>query len=395
MGRITVRDLYETAPEAELLIADADRQGAAALARAYRDDRVGATFADATRSRQLTGILRGAFAVVNAVQFELNLHVMQAALAAGCHYIDLGGLFHMTRQQLRLDRPFRQAGLTALLGIGAAPGITNVLARRAAERLDCVTEIHFKLGAHSATRFDAPPVLPVSYSLQTVLQEFALRPAVFTGGRMRFVEPLSGEVDEEFPAPVGRQRPMYTLHSEVATIPRTYRSKGVREVSFRIAFGPEAKAKIRFLRDLGLASEEPVRVGGRPVVPRGLLMALARKLPKPRAKGPLRECEVIRTVVKGEREGDPVVWTLDCVGRGIRRWGVGFDLNTGAPPSIAAQLLARGAIVARGAVPPEVAVPPLPFFRELRRRGMVLRERVVTGGPDARRSVPARALGAG
>jgi saccharopine dehydrogenase-like NADP-dependent oxidoreductase len=55
---------------------------------------------------------------------------------------------------------------------------------------------------------------------------------------------------------------------------------------------------------------------------------------------------------------------------------MGIDVDTGCPPSIAMQMLARGDITARGVLPPEVAVPVAPFVRELARRGMTIRRRV-------------------
>ena len=60
---------------------------------------------------------------------------------------------------------------------------------------------------------------------------------------------------------------------------------------------------------------------------------------------------------------------------GMPAWGVGLDIDTGAPPSIAAQMLASGEITARGAVAPENAVPPERFFRHLKRRGMTVKTR--------------------
>lgn len=56
-------------------------------------------------------------------------------------------------------------------------------------------------------------------------------------------------------------------------------------------------------------------------------------------------------------------------------WGIGLDIDTGSPPSIAAQMLARGEIEVRGAVPAEVAVDPKPFFAELEKRKMKVRYR--------------------
>lgn len=373
MGRITVRDLFETASDAEIFIADYNLKSAQKLARSYRSPRVKAAFVDVLDLQATSRLLLGAFAVINSVQYEYSLHVMKAALKAGANYLDLGGLFHMTRKQLKLHSQFKKAGLTAILGIGAAPGITNVLARFAADQLDQVREIHIRLGSMDETKVANPAPLSSSYSIQTILEEFSYPPAVFTRGKFRFVEPMSGEEEVIFPAPVGRQYPMYTIHSEVATLPLTYRDKGIREVSFKIAFDRDFTAKVRFLRDVGLASEEPCAVKGVKVVPRDLLVELIRALPKPVTRGPLKEYEIIRVVVKGKKDGKVQTWIVDCHTRGMPKWSIGLDIDTGSPPSIAAQMLAAGKIKARGAVPAEVAIEPKLFFAELKRRKMEVR----------------------
>jgi len=379
MGRITVRDLFETARDSEILVADYNFKKAQKLARSYHSPRVKAAFVDVLDLQATARLLRGAFAVINSVQYEYNLHVMKAALKAGTHYLDLGGLFHMTRKQLKLHSRFKRSGLTAILGIGAAPGITNVLARFAADQLDRVREIHIRLGSVDKTKILNPPPLSSSYSIQTILEEFSYPPAVFTKGEFKFVQPMSGEDEIIFPAPVGRQYPMYTIHSEVATLPLTYRNKGIREVSFKIAFDRDFTGKVRFLRDIGLASEKPATVKGIKVVPRDLLVRLIRDLPKPTVKGPIREYEVIRVVAKGKKNGEAQTRIVDCHTRGMPKWGIGLDIDTGSPPSIAAQMLARGEIKVRGAIPAEVAVDPMPFFAELKKRNMEVRYRRLTG----------------
>lgn len=379
MGRITVRDLFETAVDAEILIADYNLESAQKLARSYRSPRVKAAFVDVLDLQATSRLLRGAFAVINSVQYEYNLHVMKAALRARTHYLDLGGLFHMTRRQLKLHSRFKKAGLTAILGIGAAPGITNVLARFAADQLDRVREIHIRLGSIDETKVINPPPLASSYSIQTILEEFSYPPAVFTTGRFKFVEPMSGEEEVIFPAPVGRQYPMHTIHSEIATLPLTYKNKGISEVSFKIAFDRDFTEKVRFLRDVGLASEKPVAVKGVKVAPRDLLVRLIRTLPKPVTRGPLKEYEIIRVVVKGKKDGKAQTWIVDCHTRGMPKWGIGLDIDTGSPPSIAAQMLAAGEIKARGAVPAEVAIEPKLFFAELKKRKMEVRYRRIHG----------------
>jgi saccharopine dehydrogenase-like NADP-dependent oxidoreductase len=166
---------------------------------------------------------------------------------------------------------------------------------------------------------------------------------------------------------------MYTIHSEVATLPLTYRDRGIREVTFKIAFDPAFVDRVRFLRDLGLASHEPVEVGGVKVRPIDVADRVAMTQPPPVPRGRLDQHEVVRAIVKGRAKGKKVTWVVDCHASGMPEWGLGLDHDTGAPPAIVAQMLAAGEIAATGALPPEVAVPCAPFFARLARRRMKVR----------------------
>ena len=377
MGRITVRDLVETcAPSDEVLVADFDVAQARALAAGLAGEgrpRVRAVGIDVADRAGAVRALAGAFVVVNAVQYQLNLAVMEAALAVGAHYVDMGGLFHMTRKQLELDARFQAAGRTAILGMGAAPGIANVLARHGAERLDEVREIHIRVGGKDSTRYEDVPALPVSYSLKTILEEFSQAPAIFTDGEFRFVQPMSGMKKHRFPAPVGVVSPMFTLHSEVATLPLSYREKGIREVSFKIAFDQEFVDRVKFLRDLGMASHEPIDVDGVKVRPVDVAHRVAMNQRRAKPVGKLRQYEVVRAIVKGRDGKGKATWVVDLHAKGMPEWGIGLDIDTGSPPAIAAQMLAAGEIAITGVKPPEVAVPSALFFERLGRRGMRMR----------------------
>ena len=218
MGCITVKDLFETS-QAEIVVADYNEAAAQALAASYKSPRVTAVAANVKDQEATTRLLQGAFAVINAVQYQYNVAVMEAALAAGCHYVDLGGLFHVTLEQLALHQRFKSKGLLALVGVGAAPGTTNLLARSVADRLDEVHEIHVQLAGLDLSKAGHTMELAWSYSIQTILEEATRPAAVFTGGHMTFVEPMSGVKEVLFPDPVGLSRPAYTIHSEVATLP--------------------------------------------------------------------------------------------------------------------------------------------------------------------------------
>lgn len=165
---------------------------------------------------------------------------------------------------------------------------------------------------------DAPLAPP--YAIDTILDELTLNPVVFTQGEFREVPPMSGLEVVAFPDPVGTVQAHYTLHSEVATFPLSFASKGIREASFRIAFAQEFSEKLTFLVRLGLAETLPIMVKGREVRPRDLLVAVLSAIESPDA--PVDDCDVIRVNMKGEREGKGLEYILEAVVRPHSRWKV-------------------------------------------------------------------------
>lgn len=373
MGAITLKDLVETS-DFEVVVADYNREAADAVAASYASARITSAHAD-VRDREATAkLLGGSFAVINSVQYQLNLEVMEAALMAGCHYTDLGGLFHMTIKQLELHQQFLDKGLLALIGMGAAPGTTNLLARMAADEMDEVHEVHCQVAGIDLNAAESDGGLASSYSIQTILEEASKPAAVFTGGKMTFVDPMSGEYPVDFGAPVGVQSPAFTIHSEVATLSTSYAPKGLKECTFAIAFHGDFTSKLRFLREIGINSVEPVAVRGHTVVPQDVLLAVLNRQPKaaPDTRPP-NQVEVVRSLVRGVKAGKKVGVHMDLYVTGIPEWGMGSDVDTGCPPSVGIQMLARGEITGRGVLPPELCVPVEPYFQEMAKRNMVVR----------------------
>ena len=249
MGRIMVRDFQRTAGrKVQVVVADRDTS-------AVRGLRVETTLVDVTDPASLRRALEGAYAVIASLPYRFNLEAMRGALDAGTHYIDLGGLFHVTRRQLELAPEFERRGIMAILGMGSAPGIVNVLAVLAARGLDTVREIHCLVGSVDRTRFRNTHPLWFGYSADTLLDEFTMPSAVYRAGRFTMVPPLDPRerTTVRFPAPVGAIVVDTTLHSEVATLPLSFRDRGIREVTFRQGFDTEFRDKLSFLVQLGLA----------------------------------------------------------------------------------------------------------------------------------------------
>src|SRR5271170_3421301 len=91
---------------------------------------------------------RGANLVANASPAVFNSIILRAALRLRAHYLDLNS--HLTRhpfkpEQFRFHKQFLAKNRVALICAGAAPGLTNLLAERAAEMLDSVEAIQIRL----------------------------------------------------------------------------------------------------------------------------------------------------------------------------------------------------------------------------------------------------------
>ncbi len=345
IGRVVVRDLFESHPRNRILIADYHEAGARAYARSFRSRRVNAALADARNPGQLAKAFRGRAVVINCTQHDFNLNVMRAALAAKVHYVDLGGLFCWTRKQLKLNGRFRRAGRTAILGAGCAPGITNVMTRAAVDRLGRVESVRIRVGGRDLDVRRVGFFFP--YSAKTIVEELTLTPWVFARGTFREVKPRTGWERVSFPRPIGVQWTVCTRHSEVATIPLSFGRRGLIFCDFKVCFDRKfVHEVVQRLKDGWTARD-------------------FMKLPAPRGK--VNDYEISRVTVRG----DGKTITVDCHARANRRWHASAgDIDTGCPPSILAQMIATGVIDQRGVLAPEIAVPVEPFFRELRKRGM-------------------------
>jgi len=344
-------------PEVELWVIDVDGARAEAVVQA-----VGRGEARPLASGATAAALRDADVVASCVPYRLNLEVMEAAIEAGCRYADLGGLYHMTLRQLELDDRFRQEGLSAIVGIGCCPGLSNVMARLADDRLDTVDSIDIVDGAAEEDEGFGVP-----YSADTIIDEFTAPAMVFEEGKLREVPAGSGAVPWRFPEPIGEMDAVYTLHSEIATLPTTI--EGVRNVRWRLALPPAIADGFRLLVDLGLTGEEPVETSSGTAVPRDLLRAVLARVPPP--AGPPRDVEVLVVRAVGTKDGRPATFTAearyDPQPEGISAGAFG----TAIPIAVASRWLAEGRVAA-GVHPPESAVPAEDFVTELAGEGVAL-----------------------
>ncbi|HYX49791.1 MAG TPA: saccharopine dehydrogenase NADP-binding domain-containing protein [Ktedonobacteraceae bacterium] len=371
MGRIAARTLTEYPDIDQITIADYNEERAQEVAASLHGSNIVVKQIDVNDEERLRALLRGADVVLNAVEYVFNLPVLKACIQERVHYADLGGLFHMTRRLMDMTEEVSAAGITAILGMGGTPGVTNVLARAAVNKLDRVESIKVQLGCSDETPSSAPLVAP--YSIRTILDEFTKQPQVFQDGAWYPQQPLTGQEEMVFPLPVGRATAIYSLHSECATFPISFNDKGIQHVSFKIAFPTDFMTKLKFLVDLGFGNDEPIKVRGVKVSPREVLARLLEMAPVEDVEP--QDCDVLRIVAIGEAGGQRVEITNQIVVLPYKRWGISAGaLDTGTPLAIAGHMLATGEITRRGSFGPEMCVPVESFFKELARYDMHVTE---------------------
>jgi saccharopine dehydrogenase-like NADP-dependent oxidoreductase len=371
MGCIAAQDLAGDARVDEVIIADQDVAQGRMVAELIGSPKISVQGLEIADHSRLVEALRDVDACVNATVYYFNLQVMNACLEARVPYTDLGGLFHLTRKQLELSDAFAAGGVSAVLCMGSAPGIPNVQTRYAADRLDTIEYIRI----YDGIKPPPPGSVNFSYAVPTIIDELTMPPMVYRDGQFVACEPLTEFEDYWFAPPLGLLPMHLSLHSEVATLPLSFRDKGLRECFFKINYWGMAKEmveKVRVLADFGFAGREALDVKGQSVVPRDLLVTLMSgyvpsiqdMLAPPQNEPPDWVKEIV-TEVQGTQDGQAVTYrlgTLTCKGA----------LPTGVAPARTAIWLAEGRIPP-GVHTPEQALEPEPFFKELESRDIYTR----------------------
>lgn len=360
MGKAIVRDLNDNPEVNEIVIGDINLTKARAYAREVESQKISVKKVDIKNQGQLVKACRGVNVVANASWYEFNVDVMKAALKTKSHYVDLGGLYHVSKKQLKLDKDFKKVGITAILGIGASPGITNVLAGYGASKLDSVREVHIRTGAKGGGGF--------AYSAKTILDEVTMNPVVFENGKFKEVDPLSGKERYRLPSPVDEVEGFYSIHSELATLPFTI--KGVKTVTFRVGFSPSLLQKVNVLLELGLLNTNQISIRGDKISPKDFLYNYLGTLTAPPS---MDEFKALQVEVIGKKDGVIKKLFFETVVKSSKKWNLrATAIWTGVPAAITAHWLGKGKILSKGVLPPEVGIDPEAFMSELAKRDILI-----------------------
>lgn len=219
MGRYAVRTAAAFDFVGELIIADLDGNKAEAFARQVGPKARGVAV-DVRDPDLLKALLSQGDVVLNTVGpfFRFGVPILKAAIETGRNYIDLCDDWEPTLEMLDLHEDAIRAGITAVIGLGASPGITNLLAVLAMRELDRADRIYTVWDLDSAkpeTIGPAPSAAMVHGMLQLT---GTIR--VWEDGGFRQVRPVR-RVAINYPG-IGVRTAWSIGHPEAITLPRYF-----------------------------------------------------------------------------------------------------------------------------------------------------------------------------
>jgi saccharopine dehydrogenase (NAD+, L-lysine forming) len=355
VGRFAVKTLASTGFFSEVIIADMDVERGREVADSLGTGKVSVLRFDADDAASVARAIDGSRVVVNCVgpYYRYGPPLLEAVIAASIDYVDVCDDVDATETMLELDKAAKGKGVFALIGMGASPGLANLLVKLCQDLLLSRVETVDIFHAHGGEEFEGPAV--IKHRFHNIEADIA----VFLDGEYRTVRLFeeSGqalEEDVEF-RDIGTYRVYPYPHPEILTLPRHI--KGVKRVTNRGIPVPESYA--RLLKDavrLGITSTEPIEIDGRTMVPRDFATAfvLSRRAALMEEAGITEPVGSLKIVVTGEKDGERHTYVFNMGSRGMAMYE-----GTGLPAAMGAIAIERGLITAKGVLPPEAALNPL------------------------------------
>ena len=281
---------------------------------------------------------------------------VRAAAAAKKPLVDLS--WPPETEVADLRQRVEAAGTLVILGCGLEPGLTEIMARYLAEKLDRVDELHIKCGG-----IPEKPAPPLGYKIVFGGRQLPLREPdarIAENGRIKPVPRYSGVEPVVFPG-VGECEAWH--ESFMPWLLDLEALKGLKLGTQKTVRWPGYAAKVTVLKEMGLLSQNPVEVDGVQVVPKKLLDTLL--YPRVRLEEGERDITLFRVEAIGEKDGRPRRYKIEMVDRYDEVLGfTSMARTTAFTGAIVARMIARGDLKAKGMIPPEQVITG-PLFDRL------------------------------
>lgn len=376
MGRMAVAALLSASQVSRVTIADKNYEVAQRYIEIAGSEKLKAVTIDITDFDKLCELISAYDLVLNTVGpfYKFGVPILRAVIKASKNYVDICDDWKPTLEMLQLDAEAKAAGITAIIGIGASPGITNLLAVKACSELDEVEDLVTGWGISSMKTgtklpffinkkrllkgFEALPKRP-SAALLHLIHESQGKIPTFRNGKLTEIEALTDAAPIKIP---GRGRPMYACHighPEPITLSRTLKAKSISSIMYLTSyFTDELRKYMRKLEAKQLSEAEVTFIIERElqkITTKILLFfwALSRFF-----KIPPELC----AIAKGFKDGFHRQVSIGVLYRPYGEIDEGMDGVTAIPLVIAAQMLIDGKITKKGVLPPEEAIDPDDFL---------------------------------
>jgi len=379
MGSAAAYDMARQGHVDSVTLADNDlkraKDVAARVNRITAGKKVRAVALDASKEKEAARLMKGHDGALSAVPYFLNLALAKAAISAGCHFADLGGNNTVVRQELALAQQAEKRGIGIAPDCGLSPGMASILGGELVRRLDGRTDA-LKLYVGGLPERPMPPFhYQLVFSVEGLINEYVEPARILRKGKLITIEPLT----EPEPFHMDGFAPLVAFQTSggTSTLPETFEGK-VGECFEKTLRYPGHYDLLCELKDLGLFSNEKMRVGNVEVAPRALLSRVFEG--KFAGKGPdvcIMRIEAhesikapgVRGLLGGKLKGRVASFTM------VDHYDPKSDMSammrtTDFPASIVLQMMCTGAVSKRGAVLQERDIPADSFLEEIARRGI-------------------------
>jgi saccharopine dehydrogenase (NAD+, L-lysine-forming) len=313
----------------------------------------------------------GADLLINVALPYQDLPLMDACLHAGIHYVDTANYepphlakFEYSWQWAYRER-FQKAGLTALLGSGFDPGVTNVFCAYAQKHLFDTIETIDIMDANAG---DHGYKFATNFNPEINIREITQRGRFWEKGEWKETDPLSVKWVYDYPG-IGPKDSYLLYHEELESL--ALNIKGLKRIRFFMTFSENYLTHLRVLENVGLTRIDPIDFQGHKIVPIQFLKAL---LPDPASLGPRTKGKTcIGCEITGTKDGKPrkvFIYNIcdhqACYAE-VKSQAISY--TTGVPAAIGGAMIATGQWSRPGVWNME-EMNPDPFMAELNARGL-------------------------